>query len=434
MKQLHWATIVAIFIMLDVNISCKREMFDQDKYEAIVDSISPVDSVDANHTWILTKSETLLIQAPDSGEVQRVKILTANPRETGSAEVLGEAWASAGERFSMTFTYPSTMKKLYAALVDDEEKYSIVQFNPDTESSIYFNDLIVDHEKLSYDPQPLLYTYGYEEEYPAPGDYDYNDVVLRISQERSGEREMRINVQLAAVGAINQIAAAIRLVGFKYSDIESVTTVDSLSFNRTNGQDFPDQMKTVIPQDKTSFYESFLSEGMNHEAVINLFGDAHWATGDILEENFGSMKRKKYNVSNTASADKPMLVPRSITYVVTFRSSANLNNLSMDQVDPFILRMYNGGVFEVHQYAFQLAPVLYDYSPSTIKNLPWGLCVPKGDFHWPVEGQNIGFIMKEVHTYGAYQTTGHSFGEWAMDRTRALDWYNYPKGGLVFLF
>ena len=432
MKQLHWATIVAIFIMLDVNISCKREMFDQDKYEAIVDSISPVDSVDANHTWILTKSETLLIQAPDSGEVQRVKILTANPRETGSAEVLGEAWASAGERFSMTFTYPSTMKKLYAALVDDEEKYSIVQFNPDAESLIYFYDLIVDHEKLSYDPQPLLYTYGYEEEYPAPGDYDYNDVVLRISQERSGEREMRINVQLAAVGAINQIAAAIRLVGFKYSDIESVTTVDSLSFNRTNGQDFPDQMKTVVPKNKSSFYDSFISSGRNDEAVINLFGDAHWATGDILEENHGMMQRKKYNVSKSSDSDYMQFVPRTITYIVTFKSSSDLNDFSMDKLDPFILEMFNGGVFEVHQYAYRNAQIIYNYSYTKIKNLPWALCMPKGDFRWPLEGVNMGFIMKEEHTFGAYQTYGHSFGEWSMDRTRALDWYEYPEDNQVF--
>ena len=434
MKHLQWAALAAIFIMIGMNVSCTHNMFDEDKYDALVDSVSPVDTVDAHHTWTLTTSKTLQVQAPDTGDVQRVKILTANPWVTGNAEVVAEAWASAGELFQMQISYANTVTTLFAALVDDEERYSIVEFNPEEESLVTFTDLLVDHEKLSYDPQPQQFTYCFEEEYPAPGDYDFNDVVLRVSQKRTGEREVEFTVVLAAVGASDQVAAAIRLGGFNYGEIESVRTVDSLSFNRTNGKDFPDQMKTVIPKDKTSFYESFLSEGMNNEAVINLFGDAHWATGDILEENFGSMKRKKYNVSNTSSADNPMLVPRSITYVVTFRSSANLNNLSMDQVDPFILRMYNGGVFEVHQYAFQLAPVLYDYSPSTIKNLPWGLCVPKGDFHWPVEGQNIGFIMKEVHTYGAYQTTGHSFGEWAMDRTRALDWYNYPKGGLVFLF
>jgi len=431
MKQLHWAAVVAIFIMIGMNISCHHDMFDQEKYEAIVDSVSPVDSVDANHTWILTKSKTLLIQAPDSGEVHRVRILTANPRETGDAEIVGEAWASAGERFSMTFTYPSTIAKLYAALVDDEGRYSIEEFYPDTESTIDFNDLIVDHEKLSYNPQPLLYTYGYEEEYPAPGDYDYNDVVLRVSQERTGEREMRINVQLAAVGSTNQIAAAIRLVGFNADDIESVKTVDSLSFNRTNGQDFPDQMKTVIPKNKSSFYDSFLSAGRNNEAVINLFGDAHWATGDLLDENFGMMKRKRYNVSKSIGTDYSQFVPRTITYIVTFKSSSDLNDYSMDKLDPFILVMFNGGVFEVHQYAYRDAQIIYNYYYTTIKNLPWALCMPKGDFRWPIEGVNMGFIMKERHLFGAYATYGHSFGEWSMDQTRSLDWYEYPTENQV---
>lgn len=432
MKQLQWAAIVAISIMIGMNMSCKREMYNEEEYQKIVDSISPVDTIDANHTWILAKSKTIQIQAPDSGGVQIVKILTANPRESGKAQVVGEAWASAGERFSMSLTYPNTFTTLYAALVDNAGRYSIVEFGPDTVSSIGFHNLIVDHQKVSYEPQPMLYTYGFEEEYPAPGDFDYNDVVLRVSQERTGEREMRFDVQLAAVGGRKQLAAAIQLVGFKASDIESVRTVDSLSFNRTNGQNLPDQIKTVIRSDNRSFYESFLSAGRNGEAVLNLFGDAHWATGDLLEENFGMMKRKRYNVSKRISDDNSQFVPRSITYVVTFKSSSGLNDFSMAKVDPFILEEFNSGIFEVHQYAFRDAQVLFEYQVSNIKTLPWALCMPKGDFRWPLEGVNIGFIMREVHTYGAYQTMGHSFGEWAMDQNRALDWYEFPSENQVF--
>lgn len=432
MKQLQWAALVAISIMIGMNVSCKHEMYDEDKYQDIVDSISPVDTIDANHTWKLTKSKTILIQTPDSGGVQIVKILTANPRESGKAQVVGEAWASAGEQFPMTLTYPNTFTMLYAALVDNEGRYSIVQFDPDTESSIGFHDLIVDHQKVSYEPLPLLYTYGFEEEYPVPGDFDYNDVVLRVSQERTGLREMRFDVQLAAVGGRKQIAAAINLVGFKASDIESVRTVDSLSFNRTNGQDLPDQIKSVVRSDKSWFYESFLSTGRHEEAVLNLFGDAHWATGDLLEENFGMMKRKKYNVSKRINNENSQFVPRTITYVVTFKSSNGLNDFSMEKVDPFIMEEFNGGVFEVHQYDFRDAQVFFEYQVSGITSLPWALSMPKGDFRWPLEGTNIGFIMKEVHTYGAYQTMGHSFGEWAMDQNRALDWYEYPSENQVF--
>ena len=432
MKHLQWAALVAISIMIGMNMSCKLDMYDEKKHQEYIDSVSPVDSIDANHTWILTKSKTILIQAPDTGGVQVVKILTANPRESGKAQVVGEAWGSAGKRFPMALTYPSTFSTLYAALVDSTGNYSIVQFYPDTESVIGFDNLIVDHEKVSYEPRPMLYTYGFEEDFPAPGDFDYNDVVLRVSQGRTGEREMRFEVQLAAVGGKKQIAAAIRLVGFKASDIESVWTGDSLSFNRTNGQELPDQIKTVVRSDKKSFYESFLSTGRHGEAVLNLFGDAHWATGDLLEENFGMMKRKQYNVSRSVGDEYAQFVPRTITYVVTFKKSDGLNDFSMEKVDPFIMEEFNSGVFEVHQYAFRNAQVLFNYSPSRIKSLPWALCMPKDDFRWPLEGINIGFIMREVHTFGAYQTYGHSFGEWAMDRNRALDWYEYPTENQVF--
>lgn len=431
MKQLHWAALVAISIMIGMNISCKRELYDQEAYQEYLDSVSPVDTIDPNHTWILTNSKTLLVQAPDTGGTQIVKILTANPRESGNAQVVGEAWASEGERFAMALTYPSMVTTLYAAVVDTTGRYSIVKFSPESESLIYFDNLIVDHEKISYEPQPLLYTYGFEEDYPAAGDFDYNDVVLRISQSRSGEREMRVVVQMAAVGAAKQIAGAIRLVGIKYSDVESVTTVDSLSFNTTNGKDFPDQMKTVMAKEKTEFYESFVSNSKTSEAVLNLFGDAHWATGDLLEENFGMMKRKKYNVSTSVNDDYAQFVPRTITYIVTLKNSEGLNEFSMEKMDPFILEQYNGSVFEVHQYAYRTAQILYPYSTSRIKGLPWALCMPMGDFRWPLEGVNIGFMKKGVK-YGAYQTSGHSFGEWSMDRNRSLDWYEYPSESQVF--
>ena len=431
MKQLHWAALVAISIMIGMNISCKRELYDQEAYQEYLDSVSPVDTIDPNHTWILTNSKTLLVQAPDTGGTQIVKILTANPRESGNAQVVGEAWASEGERFAMALTYPSMVTTLYAAVVDTTGRYSIVKFSPESESLIYFDNLIVDHEKISYEPQPLLYTYGFEEDYPAAGDFDYNDVVLRISQSRSGEREMRVVVQMAAVGAAKQIAGAIRLVGIKYSDVESVTTVDSLSFNTTNGKDFPDQMKTVVAKEKTEFYESFVSNSKTSEAVLNLFGDAHWATGDLLEENFGMMKRKKYNVSTSVNDDYAQFVPRTITYIVTLKNSESLNEFSMEKMDPFIMEQYNGSVFEVHQYAYRTAQILYPYSTSRIKGLPWALCMPMGDFRWPLEGVNIGFMKKGVK-YGAYQTSGHSFGEWSMDRNRSLDWYEYPSENQVF--
>ena len=428
MKKFHLASLCAILIMIIAGSACKREMYDEQTAQDMMDSVSPVDSVDAMHTWILTTTKTLMVTTPDTGAIKMVKILTANPRETGNAEVVGEAYATAGKKVTMSVTYSNRLTTLYAAAVDSSDYYTITRFQPDASSSVDFSNATVVHEKMPYVPQPQQYTYCYERQYDLAleYDFDYNDIVLRVSQERTGEKEMRYHVQLAAVGLDIQMAAAINMLGFKYDDIESVKTVDSLSFNNTNGKDVPDQILTL------SKNKDFFVRGLNNEAVLNLFVDSHWATGDLLEENYGMMDRKMYNVSKSSGGDYQMMVPRTITYIVKFKDADALNMASLDRLDPFMYYGYNGANFEIHLYQYRNNQTLNAYPPSTIKTLPWALCIPSSTFRWPLEGVNMGFIMKGSHLFGAYATYGHSFGEWAMDRNSSLDWYEYPTDNQVF--
>ena len=428
MKKFHLASLCAILIMIITGSACHREMYDEQVKKSIMDSVSPVDSIDALHTWILTTTKTLMVTTPDTGAIKMVKILTANPRETGNAEVVGEAYAAAGKTVTMAVTYSNRLTTLYAAAVDSSDYYTITRFEPDVSSAVDFSGATVVHEKMPYVPQPQQYTYCFEREYDLAleYDFDYNDIVLRVSQERIGEKEMRYHVQLAAVGLDIQMAAAINMLGFKYDDIVSVKTVDSLSFNTTNGKDVPDQILTL------SKNKDFFVRGRNNEAVLNLFVDAHWATGDLLEENYGIMERKLYNVSKTSGGDYQMMVPRTITYIVKFKNADALNMASLDRLDPFIYYGFNGANFEIHMYPYRNNQTLNAYPSEGIKTLPWALCIPSSTFRWPLEGINMGFIMKESHLFGAYATFGHSFGEWAMDRTRAIDWYEYPTDNQVF--
>ncbi len=430
MKQLKYAAMVVVSVMMAMNISCSREQYNAEKAQQGFDSVSPVDSIDATHTWLLTKTRTLVVEAPEVTDgTAKVRILTANPRRSGDAQVVGEAFATAAQPTEMTIAYPATITTLYAALVDGNDRYSIVRFDPDGADTISFSDLIVDHEQLSYEPQPQQFTFCFEDSYPYPGDYDYNDVVLRVSQERTGEREMRFNVTLAAVGTIKPVFSAIRLVDYNATDIESIITVDSLSFNTTNGKDIPNQMLTPTVQQLKN-KNSFLLEGNNGEAVISLFWDAHWGTGDLLEENYGQIERKYYNVSLGTGTNNAQFVPRTVTYIVTFKSGAALNHFTLNDLDPFLCD--NSSIFEVHQYRYREAQVLTKYTYTTIKSLPWVICIPTKSFRWPLEGTFIGYINEGGHTYGPYQKAGHSFGEWVRDHTQCLDWYEYPIDNQVF--
>ena len=427
MRYNKWQILVSFCCVTMVLSSCVRNMFDQQKYEEIVEDQSPVPDVDKNHDWMLSTSQILMVDVSGLENIKRIRVFSENPAESSSASVVGEAYVSEKSVVSMSITYPDTKEVLYAAAIDGDDYYTVAPFDPSASDVVNFSHPVANKKKMPYIYQSQIYTYLYEEEFPDPGDYDYNDVVLRVSMERSGEREVRINVQLAAVGGVNQMAAAMRLVGYRYDDIESVKTVDDASFDVVGGVELPDQMRTFIKE------KDLLLKGLINEAVINLFADAHWATGDNISTDYGIVSRKRYNVSYEKNDTYGRFFPRELTYIVTFKESVDVNYLSQNALDPFVLLDYNGGKWEIHTYNYNSAQVLYPHPEVDSKNLPWVFCIPNGTFNWALHAVPIGYQAKSKRfTYGAYPYLGRSFGEWAADRTKCKDWYLYPDNSQVY--
>ena len=419
-----------ITVVLAVNTSCSREMYDEKKAQEISDSVSPVD-VDANHNWLLTRTNVVTVTASEGQNAQWVKILTADPLQDSDAEVAVQAPIEDGQSRHLSMTYPTRLTTLYAAIVDDEGRYTVTAFTPGTQQEVDFSDPLYQRQRLANTPQPQTFVYAFEEEMPdiLSADYDYNDVVLHISHERTGEREVRFNVKLAAVGASKQDGACLHLRNFMYDDIESVTTVGNASFNVNHEKEVPDQM--LVTHKK----KDLLLKSIDNEAVVNLFCDAHWATGDALTENYGQIPRKKYNVTKGSSSNAVTMTPREITYIVTFKENTNLNYLNFDLLDPFIVEEYNGGIYEVHSFNLSNSPVLYSYGVPDLVKLPWSLVIPYSKFRHPLDGVNIGYSKYGISSFGAYGLYGHSFGEWASDHnSSASDWYlvQYATENRVF--
>ena len=427
MKDKRWKIIFALCGMIMV-LGCNPYQFDQERYEELVKDDSPTPNVDANHDWMMSTSKTLVVDPSGVSDVQLIRIFTENPAVTDFAEIVGEAYSSGDSKVVMNISYPIRLETLYAAAIDSEGYYTIASFKPASSSSIDFANPIVKHEKMPYHYVPQTYAYLFEEEYPEPGDYDYNDVVLRISMELSGKREVRFNVQLAAVGGEKQMGAAIRLAGYKYEEIESVKTVDNASFNIGAAGEIPEQFSNIIKE------KDFLLKSMNGEAVLNLFADAHWATGENVISANGSILRKRYNVSYEKSDEYGTFYPREITYIVTFKDDLDVSSLSMDALDAFIIEGYNGSYWEVHTHNYAKAQVLYPHPDSDAHNLPWAFCVPYDKFRWPLHAVAMGFqvVISSKYSSGAYTTIGHSFGEWAADRIKCIDWYLYPDNNMVY--
>lgn len=421
MRHLRWMILMMVAIVVAANYSCtNRDLFDQQVTQTISDSLSPVDSLDPYHNWLLTDSRSVTVVANANVNAQWLKILTADPRQDADAEVATQVMIADGETTSLSFCYPKILTTLYAALVDDQGLYTVATFTPN-DRKVDFSDPLYTKQMISYTPQPQTFVYCYEQEMPdfLSVDFDFNDVILNISYERTGEREVRFHVQLAAVGTDRQVGAAIRLKNFKYDEIESITTEGNASFNVNNkGEEVPKQI-LVVHKKKDPLLESL----DDREAVINLFCDAHWATGDLLSENYGVLERKYYNVKKGSETGYQTMVPREITYIITFKDKSGLEYLDFDLIDPFIIKEYNGGIFEVHQYANRNDCVLNNYKIAEIAKLPWSLVIPYKKFRHPLEGENIGFKKKNVLSFGAYGKRGHSFGEWSMNHELSQDWY-----------
>ena len=430
MRRLKWMILLMVAAIVAVNYSCtNHDLFDQNVTQAISDSLSPVDSLDPNHNWLLTDTRSISVEANTNVNAQWLKILTADPRVEPNAEVATQVMIADGETTFLSFCYPKLVTTLYAALVDDQGLYTVKDFTP-SDSKVDFSEPLYTKQLITYVPQPQSFVYLYEDEMPdyLTVDFDFNDIVLNISYERTGEREMRFHVELAAVGTNRQVSAAIRLKNFKYNEIESVTTVGNASFNVNNkGEEVPEQILSPnILREKEILLKSHNKEkDEDQEAVINLFCDGHWATGAMRSdaENYGMMERKYYNVNKGSGTSYQTMVPREVTYVVTFKEKTGLEYLNFDLIDPFIIKEYNGGTFEVHQFAYRHEWVLKEYRLAEIVKLPWALVIPYKKFRHTLEGVNIGFKKKEALGFGAYGYRGHSFGEWSMNHNVAQDWY-----------
>ena len=421
-KSLIISTIVCVSIILGMT-SCEKNVYDEKRHEELIHYNSSVDSVDQQHMWQLSQTQILRYQVPVGASYKQLRVYTANPLSDLKAEVMSQIYVSDGLSGSLSINVPYQQTTLYAALVDENENLTVTSF-PSSQVFIDFTNATTGKAADSFKPQ--TYTYLFEENYPEPGDYDYNDLVLRVSQQRTGEKQITINVTISAVGASKMIASCIRLVGYRFQDIDSVYT--------TTGKSFNDGINTQM----LYFHKEtdFLIEGRNHEAVLNLFCDAHWAMAFNMSADYGLFQRKKYNVSTSTSDDYQLRATRTLSYVINFKDGSLLNNFTLDTLDPFIITDYNGGVWETHTEQFKSAQVLHEYFVPSFKDLPWALMVPQADFLYPLEGHEIGYRKKtesgKVAMFGAYATIGHSFGEWAENHNGFLDWYFYPDTKYTF--
>lgn len=436
MKIFNQPVLYMVAVMALGTVSCSKEIeYDKEKYTKYRKYVSPVDSVDQSHTWQLSTSRTYQFSLNANVGAKKLEIYSENPVTSTNAELMARTFVKDGQQVTLSTSVPDMMTTLYAALVDDAGTYTVTSFAT-TEHYVDFTNQIATKQKPRLaKPNIMAYTYCYEENYPEPGDYDFNDLVMRIGLERTGQKQMDIHVTLAAVGASGQIAGALRLVGYRYQDIESVVAKDGKTLN----VNVPKMSYGLLHNDDI-FIEGRNGNGKKGygEAVINLFVDAHWAmSGGDIETINDEFERRKYNVMRSFTDPYDQTYNKTVDFTVTFKSDAGLNSLTQEMIDPFIITYYMANRIETHMDEFKKAQTLYNYDDNVdFKDVPWALKIPTQYFQYPLEGCQIGFRKRTEDgtpaMFGAYMTLGHSFGEWVENQNSSLDWYQYPTANQVW--
>ena len=415
-----------LFIIATATVfcGCIRDKFQYYGYEDQLEGYFPVDSIEKGHTWMLMNScqSFLSGNVPDAAKVQ---ILSGDPYEDTGVEVLAEAYTTSAISKQMTYIVPSILRTVYAVVRDADDNILRITSASTNSSNISFGTGEPTGTPYSVSPQRIFYCY--EADYPNPGDWDYNDIVFSVTKELTDdENVVALNVTLNAVGYLTQIAAALRLVGYPYDNVE-ITQDEKTTFVTA-----PDRERTLIKQ------KDLKLKALNGDAVINLFDDAHLAMFHLSAD--GSVYRRYFNTMEGGSNNSGAATqsPVTVTYYIEFANEYEARNFNLGQIDPFIVVQYGqtGDHFwEIHTYPYKLTEMLFNYyegaAASYNNGFSWAIAIPYADFRWPLEGEPIG-MRKNSIVSGAYQESGHSFGEWTLDHADAQDWYEYPAEGAVY--
>lgn len=415
MKKNYFFLCLAVFALSLT--SCNKELFDQEQYDELVDNQFMIDNADPNHDWCLTKNDTLLIKAPDA-DIYRVQVLTADPYLVQGSEIAADGVCYNAEA-QLTYTVPDVTTMLYLAALDVNGNYlGVAPFTYGSKSLVVTKASLI-KSNVIYPPVPQTFTYLYESTFPIPDDFDYNDLVLRISKSYTTlSTQVDLKVAVVAAGTANPFAAAIYLGGVNYDDVMSVEILDGDPMDE--GYSF---QRSLITQSGT------LIKGRNGEAVIRLFEHVHWVFNKQLTD-MGAIEGIKYNTSHEVKEHvSAEIEPVVRTFRITCKTREVARSITFDRIDPFLVcntkydQVMDAGIWEIHTYQYKFTGILRDC--FTDKNaydnhVSWALVIPKGDFRYPLEGVSMCTYQKEIDaTFGPYE----GFANWLKSHLTNHDWY-----------
>ena len=421
---LLYAFVLSLAIGLAAASCLNHDLFNKETYRYYIRVNYPVDTLETDHPWTLTRRVSVPVFANVSdNSIGEVRIYNANPQSDTDAEMIARANISPGGSATVTFDVAQTQSTMYAVLVSRSGNYYMQSFSPYMGATTFSDS---DAKVVTELPEPKLqtFTYLYESTFPTPDDFDYNDLVMRISRDAPQPNILQLRVTLAAAGSLNKMAGAIRLPGVRYEDVERVEIEEGHPFI----DDYPQKL-TMLSVDGP------LARSRSGEAVICLFEDAHYALTHSVDEQ-GVLTYQPCNTDPFPDGKASTAADvQTRTYNIYLNIGVSTDSLLLGNLDPFIIEANTQINFEVHGYKYKFSEVMWEYLGDDKQSLDdymaWSLVIPSGTFRYPVEAVPLG-TFHNGELYGAYGRISHSFGEWCRNYRKAYDWWQYPNSALVY--
>lgn len=427
--------LLAPIVLLSLTISCSDEnYFDKDAYDKLVTEAFPVGNFDATHDWkTIDNAEVNIVLSQSVEGNSTIRIYDSNPTVAG-ARLLAKQTVASGKTMTTNVNYKIASPTVYVMVTSADGAVGIYPCpieNGQVNATVGDAQTATNSGDTNYSDTIATLRYCFEENYPMVGDFDFNDCVLDITPELDAtiNTRVRYTVSLVALGASQQIGAALRLKGVRYSsDIARISISGDLNTYSTSN--FSYDILT------SKFNAANYVKGSDNNVVIYLFNDGHYAFTHNMKTSIGGVYRPYINTirkTDTAADCIADIAPVTCEIIVDFTSSiAALEAVRVSVIDPFIVTEYNGGNWETHTIDWKTDPALFTFDNTNDYdiNLPWAICM-SGSFKYAKESVAVGSDKAGV-LGGAYQTLGHSFAEWCEDKNTATDWYLYPESDKIY--
>jgi hypothetical protein len=311
----------------------------------------------------------------------------------------------------------------------------------------------------TYEVNPVSYRFCFEDNFPTPGDYDFNDCVMTVTPSVNAEgTQATIVMTLDAVGATKQISAALRINGLNTTDITAATRTGFSDYvlekNYTQRQVIKNTTTpagwegvNIVTGDNLGWkYNNNAYEAISSsEFAISLFNDAHWVISGEGPDIGGRIDALHWYFFNTVDpnitheeARTAKRAKLTLTFSIAEGQQQKVQNIFSNPAnfDLFIVENHDGRKWEVHTVPYKFDQVLREHTGGSIgkastklatyaqgatANFPWAIQVP-GNVRYPIEWQSISGTLLGSE-YGSETAAYGKFYLWAQNHNSNANWY-----------